>query len=168
MQKYNNQRVFSCIFEQKTISEQIDLILAHCVMVVCNCPLIFVIFDREWKPFITQIMSTSSAKGFYMDVWYILEKRLNFSTHITRAHFNSNRWANMINELVENRYDIRRKLWFIFWKLWYELYSLNFKFLTKKVILVHTGWCESRRTVRSSDFSAVVCIGKINLVQNIP
>ena len=32
MQKYNNQRVFPCIFEQKTISEQIDLILAHCVL----------------------------------------------------------------------------------------------------------------------------------------
>ena len=32
MQKYNNQRVFSCIFEQKTIAEQIDLILAHCAM----------------------------------------------------------------------------------------------------------------------------------------
>ena len=31
MQKYNNQRVFPCIFEQKTISEQIELILAHCV-----------------------------------------------------------------------------------------------------------------------------------------
>ena len=29
MQKYSNQRVFPCIFEQKTISEQIDLILAH-------------------------------------------------------------------------------------------------------------------------------------------
>ena len=30
MQKYKNQRVFPCIFEQKLISEQIDLILAHC------------------------------------------------------------------------------------------------------------------------------------------
>ena len=30
MQKYNNQSVFPFIFEQKTISEQIELILAHC------------------------------------------------------------------------------------------------------------------------------------------
>ena len=30
MQKDNKQKVFPCIFEQKTISEQIDLILAHC------------------------------------------------------------------------------------------------------------------------------------------
>ena len=32
MQKYNNQRVSPCIFEQKTISEQNDLILAHCAL----------------------------------------------------------------------------------------------------------------------------------------
>ena len=36
MQKYNNQRVFPCIFEQKTISKQIELILAHCVSAPCR------------------------------------------------------------------------------------------------------------------------------------
>ena len=34
IQKYNNQRIFPCIFEKKTISEQIDLILAHCAALV--------------------------------------------------------------------------------------------------------------------------------------
>ena len=37
MQKFNNLREFPCIFEQKTISEQIELILAH-----------FVLYIQQW------------------------------------------------------------------------------------------------------------------------
>ena len=48
MQKYKNQRVFPCIFEQKTIFEQIDLILAHCVLPAKKRPATVLVHEAFW------------------------------------------------------------------------------------------------------------------------
>ena len=91
MQKCNNQRVFPCIFEQKTISEQIDLILAHCayltIIYMRTCKVLDSV-SRYWSPWIIKttllpfdwlLMHKLNRCGFYQQT---SKQQTNIQTHL--------------------------------------------------------------------------------------
>ena len=67
---------------------------------------LFILY-RKWSPFITKAAIQKDGriqvKGMYYDVWEALEKRLNFTTKITKI---GSKWPTMINYVANQDYDL--------------------------------------------------------------